>query len=53
MQTSTAIYNVAAGQCLGFSEKMKKPSIGARVSIEICSEDSPLMKWDLISYVDL
>ena len=53
-QTNTAIYNVAAGMCIGLLEETsKKPSANSTVSLEICSEEKPFLKFDLISYSDL
>lgn len=52
IQKSTAIYNVAAGQCLSASKTNQKGKFiaGTALLMEICSESSPSMTFDLINY---
>jgi hypothetical protein len=43
VQTEAAIYNMAAGTCLGAQEMVK----GGRVTMELCTKPSGA-KWDLL-----
>jgi len=51
-KTETPIYNTAAGLCIGIPEK-EKAREGVTVTLEICSQNHPFMKFNLLGYRNL